>query len=106
MLACASNVPIEISFSDLGSEPDPQDSSDALSNSSVSELERQEDLGRLMFEVEKLPQEYREVLMLFYYQELKYRDIAGLLDVSTATVNARLTKARAMLRERLCGSQR
>ena len=59
-----------------------------------------------MAEVESLPEEYRVVLMLFYYQELKYRDIAQMLGVSAATVNARLTKARAMLRERLSSCER
>jgi DNA-directed RNA polymerase specialized sigma24 family protein len=39
--------------------------------------------------------------MLFYYQKSSYRDIAHVLDVSPATVNARLTKARALLRARL-----
>jgi RNA polymerase sigma-70 factor (ECF subfamily) len=59
-----------------------------------------------MAEVETLPEEHRQVVMLFYYQELKYRDIAEILGVSTATVNARLTKARVMLRERLNGCPR
>jgi RNA polymerase sigma-70 factor (ECF subfamily) len=52
-------------------------------------------------EVEALPEEYRTVVMLFYYQQASYRDIAHLLDVSPATVNARLTRARLLLRGRL-----
>ena len=39
--------------------------------------------------------------MLFYYSEMSYREIAGVLGVSSATVNARLTKARSLLRARL-----
>ena len=39
--------------------------------------------------------------MLYYYGDLTYRDLADMLGVSAATVNARLTKARAMLRQRL-----
>ena len=62
--------------------------------------------SRLLQEVALLPDAYREVLMLYYYDDVTYQDIAQLLDVSTATVNARLTKARAMLRERLSGMQR
>ena len=49
---------------------------------------------------------YREVLMMYYYDDVTYQDVATTLGVSAATVNARLTKARAMLRERLSGMQR
>jgi RNA polymerase sigma factor (sigma-70 family) len=48
-----------------------------------------------------LPEEYREVVMLYYYEDVTYRDLAQLLGVSAATINARLTKARGLLRERL-----
>jgi RNA polymerase sigma-70 factor (ECF subfamily) len=65
--------------------------------------ERREQSERLMREVERLPHAYREVLMLYYYQSegCTYRDLAALLGVSAATVNARLTKARQMLRSRM-----
>jgi RNA polymerase sigma-70 factor, ECF subfamily len=67
----------------------------------LEEAERADDIARLMQVVETLPEEYRVVLMLFYYEKASYRDIANLLDVSPATVNARLTKARALIRARL-----
>jgi RNA polymerase sigma factor (sigma-70 family) len=67
----------------------------------LAEAERADDVARLMRAVEELPEECRVVLMLFYYQQASYRDIAQLLDVSTATVNARLTKARTLLRSSL-----
>jgi RNA polymerase sigma-70 factor (ECF subfamily) len=56
--------------------------------------------------VEALPEECREVVMLYYYQDVTYRDLAQLLGVSPATVNARLTRARTLLRERLGSSAR
>jgi RNA polymerase sigma-70 factor, ECF subfamily len=65
-----------------------------------------DDAGKLREQVALLPDAYREVLMLYYYDDLTYQNIAQMLDVSTATVNARLTKARATLRERLSGMQR
>ncbi len=68
--------------------------------------ERADELRRLMREVESLKEEYREVLMLYYYEQVTYRDLAELLGVSTATINARLTKARAALRRRLSSSPR
>lgn len=65
------------------------------------ELESREEIERLMEEVQRLPEKHREVLMLYYYQESTYEELARLLDVSAATINARLTQARQMLRERL-----
>ena len=56
---------------------------------------------RLIREIEALPEAFRQVVMLYYYDDLTYRDLAALLGVSTATINARLTKAREMLRHRL-----
>jgi RNA polymerase sigma-70 factor (ECF subfamily) len=64
--------------------------------------ERREQAERLTREVERLPQPYREVLMLYYYRDgCTYRELAELLGVSAATINARLTKARQMLRGRM-----
>jgi RNA polymerase sigma-70 factor (ECF subfamily) len=56
---------------------------------------------RLMSEVEALPDPLRQAVMLYYYDDLTYRELGELLGVSAATINARLTKARSMLRERL-----
>lgn len=55
----------------------------------------------LLREVQRLPEAYRETLLLYYYNDLTYEALGGMLGVSAATVNARLTKARAMLRDRL-----
>ena len=60
----------------------------------------------LLSEVEALPDEFREVVMLYYYEDTTYREMATLLKVSPATINARLTKARALLRERLTAAGR
>ena len=72
------------------------------------ELDREDERRRLLEEVEALPEECREVVMLYYYQDkdVTYRDLAGLLGVSPATVNARLTRARSLLRERLSAAPR
>jgi RNA polymerase sigma factor (sigma-70 family) len=48
-----------------------------------------------------LPTAYRETLWLYYSDDLTYQEVADLLGTSRATVNLRLTKARALLRERL-----
>lgn len=64
-------------------------------------VDRDDELRELMQAVESLDNDYRETLMLYYTHDVTYAELAAILDVSPATVNARLTKARAMLRERL-----
>jgi RNA polymerase sigma-70 factor (ECF subfamily) len=73
----------------------------ADSRAAASDRLRADEMSLLMAQVEALPEEYREVVMLYYYEDVTYRELAELLGVSTATVNARLTKARALLRQRL-----
>ena len=63
--------------------------------------ERADELRHLMSEVERLPGPLREVLMLYYYEDCTYQDLAQRLGVSAATINARLTQARMALRRRL-----
>jgi len=58
-----------------------------------------------MREVQKLPEPQREVLMLYYYDNLTYAQLGEVLNVSAATINARLTQARQMLRQRLGATQ-
>jgi RNA polymerase sigma factor (sigma-70 family) len=65
------------------------------------EADRADEHRRLLRAVEELPEAYRTAVMLYYYDDLTYRELAALLGVSPATVNARLTKARQILRERL-----
>ena len=52
-------------------------------------------------EVTKLPDKYREVILLRYYQEMKQKDIAAALGISDRAVRQRLNKANTMLREQL-----
>jgi RNA polymerase sigma-70 factor (ECF subfamily) len=65
------------------------------------QVERRDELDALMQEVERLPEPLREALMLYYYEDCTYEQLARTLGVSAATVNARLTQARQLLRERL-----
>lgn len=46
---------------------------------------------------------YREVILLYYYQELSCREIAQMLHLRESTVTARLSRARAELKEQLKG---
>lgn len=86
-----------IPFSALGADQNPED---YLTADSVDE-DHEDDLARLRVEVAALPEAYREVLRLYYHQDVTYRDLADMLGVSPATINSRLTKARNLLRERM-----
>lgn len=52
----------------------------------------------------ELPDIYRETIALFHFERRSYGEIAAVLGVSEAAVNRRLTRGRAMLRERLKGA--
>jgi RNA polymerase sigma-70 factor (ECF subfamily) len=87
----------QINFSALGTDCNPED----FAWRDGPRLDHDDELRQLMAEVEALPEEYRKVVMLYYYQDLTYRDLSELLGVSPATINARLTKARSLLRQRM-----
>jgi RNA polymerase sigma-70 factor, ECF subfamily len=88
-----------VPFSALGNGCDP-DSFRHHHDSAVA-VDRDDERRRVLAEVEALPAEYRTVIMLYYYENVTYRELAEMLGVSPATINARLTKARALLRARL-----
>ena len=50
-------------------------------------------------ELSKLPEKYRQVLHLFYYEEMSVAEISGLLRRRESTVRTQLTRARKLLRE-------
>ncbi len=48
-----------------------------------------------------LPLKYREVMYLYYYEELKIKAIAEIMDMSEAGIKTRLQRGRAHLKKRL-----
>jgi len=65
------------------------------------ELLEKDDRRILTTALFELPLPYREVLILYYYQELKIREIAEILASTENTVKTRLRRARQMLQEKL-----
>ena len=62
----------------------------------------QEDVhDELIDTVKKLPQKYRAVIHLFYYEELSVEEIGKVLGEKPSTVRTRLTRARSKLKELL-----
>jgi RNA polymerase sigma-70 factor, ECF subfamily len=91
----------QVPFTSLGSGSAPEELLATDGDAASREVEGADESRRLMECVYALDDECREVLLLYYYQDVTYADLAELLGVSPATINARLTKARAALRERL-----
>lgn len=54
--------------------------------------------------VKKLPQKYREVIHLFYYEELQVKEIAEVLERNEATIKTQLARGRQMLNKMLKGA--
>ncbi|MDO4169720.1 MAG: RNA polymerase sigma factor [Lachnospiraceae bacterium] len=52
-------------------------------------------------EVMNLPDKYRIVIHLFYYEDYSIREIAGILKLSESNVKVRLSRGRSLLKEKL-----
>ncbi|WP_227939507.1 sigma-70 family RNA polymerase sigma factor [Alkalihalobacillus deserti] len=56
-----------------------------------------EEIESLIF---TLPIIYREMIILFYYEEMSLRQISQLLDVKSSTLKSRLSRARELLKKK------
>ena len=61
--------------------------------------EGREDLAFVWEAVKNLPDKYSEVIHLFYYEGLKAREVAEVLEMEEATVRSLLSRGRAKLKE-------
>lgn len=64
-----------------------------------------EEHEHLMHHIYALPEPLREIILLHYYEEMTYDQMAQWLDVARSTVNERLTKARLLLKQGLCAEK-
>jgi len=62
-------------------------------------LIQSDDLTAVRRALDELPLHLREVILLCDLEELKYREVAGVLDVPIGTVMSRLARARQTLRQ-------
>jgi RNA polymerase sigma-70 factor (ECF subfamily) len=76
---------------------DPADTESSL----IEQLEAEELRQRAWRAVERLPETYRELIVLRYYQGLRYREVAELLGVPMGTVQFRLHTAMKKLQAEL-----
>lgn len=62
----------------------------------VDVIDNRIDLGRALH---KLPEEFQEVIILYYFQEVKLKEIAQILDIGLPLVKYRMRKAKEQLRQ-------
>ena len=64
--------------------------------------EETDDLGQAIL---KLPVKYKDVILLYYYQDMSQDEIAEILQTSASTVSRRLKRAQEKLRDVLKGGR-
>jgi RNA polymerase sigma-70 factor (ECF subfamily) len=85
---------------DLGDIPDPSLGASPIDEASPIDGER------LQLALNELPEEFRLVLVMFYFEECTYREIADKLEIPLGTVMSRLSRGKQRLRERLADDDR
>jgi RNA polymerase sigma-70 factor (ECF subfamily) len=83
-------MPLLIDFDTLFSHP-------AYEDPAESERDQRDMRALIDRGLKTLPPKYREVLVLHYFEELPYRDIADVLQVPIGTVGIRLKRAKKAL---------
>ncbi len=62
------------------------------------ETTQDDDKEELAQAIKKLPRKYRDVLLLYYYQDMNQEEVAQALNTSPSTISKRLKRARDKLR--------
>ena len=75
----------------------------ALAGKRDKSLESRDEKNVILSAVMSLPQKYRTIVHLYYYEDLPIHKIAEITGVGEATVKTRLHRARALLKEKLKG---
>ncbi|MFP6753455.1 MAG: sigma-70 family RNA polymerase sigma factor [Pirellulaceae bacterium] len=71
-------------------------------NQVPDDLEKEEfDQERLQAALDEMPEPYRTVLLMFYFEDLSYQEIADTMQVAIGTVMSRLSRAKGQLRYKL-----
>jgi RNA polymerase sigma-70 factor (ECF subfamily) len=64
-----------------------------------TQLARQDDIDSVRWCIERLPAEYREVIVLRELEQMSYKEIAGAIAAPLGTIMSRLARARARLQD-------
>ncbi|MBP3707406.1 MAG: sigma-70 family RNA polymerase sigma factor [Clostridia bacterium] len=64
-------------------------------------VEEKEDDSDVIKHVQSLPEKYRIVIYLFYYEGYKISEMSKILDINESTLKSQLVKARELLKEKI-----
>ena len=67
----------------------------------VEQLEKMEMQERVQYEISRLPDKYRSVIVLKYMEELPLQEISEILDLPLGTVKTRIHRGREALRKQM-----
>ena len=96
-------ISVESFFSESSNETPPDESPPVWDR---SDLDWEHVDARLKSAIDDLKEEYREVLMLWGVDGLKYREIAEIIGVPIGTVMSRLHRARKLLSDKLMSDEK
>lgn len=72
----------------------------------MAELTFETPESEILFEqVMRMPEKYRIVIHLFYYEDYSVREIAGILNLTENNVKVRLNRGRKLLRKKMGGME-
>lgn len=69
------------------------------------ELIREQNLAELLHHIKQLNPDYQEVIQLRYFQEMRYNEIAEVLNEPLNTIKVRLLRARKLLSEMISNTK-
>lgn len=49
--------------------------------------------------INKIPDKYKEVLVLYYFEDMSYKEIADIIKIPIATVGVRIRRAKELVRK-------
>jgi RNA polymerase sigma-70 factor (ECF subfamily) len=75
------------------------DSHAAVETTPESEIHNREQAEMVRHALQKLPEHYRAVVVLRHYEDLKFREIADVLDIPEGTVKSRMAEGLQQLSE-------
>ena len=74
--------------------------SHAVEDDPVKKDQEQKEMRRMIDEaLDKLQPKYREVLVLYYLEDMQYKEIGEIMEVPTSTVGIRIKRAKENLKE-------
>ncbi len=68
--------------------------SDNLENEIIEKIDNQEKLNKVKYALNKINQHHKEIIILRYYENMSYIEIADKLNISVGTVKSRLNRSK------------